>query len=107
MSHLFTHLILLLVGIIFRGAAFVFRAYGLPQEEFQRRWGRVFAIASILTPIMLGIILGTVAAGPAPQGASPQILQTVLITLGLGSLLLLPAFGLLFHLFKHHRRHLV
>lgn len=56
---------LLLVGIVLRGSSFVFRSYGSPADAAQRRWGRVFAIASAFTPVMLGIVVGAVASGAA------------------------------------------
>lgn len=48
----------LLVGIVLRGSAFVFRSYGGGGEGDERRWSRVFAISSVISPIMLGICLG-------------------------------------------------
>lgn len=56
-------LFLMLLGIVARGAAFSFRAYGSPQGETQRSWGWVFAVASLVTPLLLGMILGAIAAG--------------------------------------------
>jgi cytochrome d ubiquinol oxidase subunit II len=56
-------LTLMLVGIVLRGSAFTFRSYDDASDAVQRRWGRVFAIASVLTPMMLGICVGAVAAG--------------------------------------------
>ena len=51
-------LTLMLIGIVLRGAAFAFRAYGIQSEEARRTWERVFAIASVYTPVMLGVTLG-------------------------------------------------
>ncbi|HSA54634.1 MAG TPA: cytochrome d ubiquinol oxidase subunit II [Gemmatimonadaceae bacterium] len=56
-------LTLLLLGIVLRGAAFVFRSYGSPADAAQRRWGRVFAIASVVTPVFLGICVGAIVSG--------------------------------------------
>jgi cytochrome d ubiquinol oxidase subunit II len=56
-------LTLMLVGIVLRGSAFTFRSYGLDDSRSQRRWGRIFAIASLLTPLLLGVSIGAVAAG--------------------------------------------
>ena len=56
-------LTLALVGIVLRGASFVFRAYGDPSRSTQRFWGRVFAIASLLTPLLLGIVIGALTEG--------------------------------------------
>jgi cytochrome d ubiquinol oxidase subunit II len=52
-----------LIGIVLRGSAFAFRGYGGDRDAVQRRWGRVFAIASLVTPLLLGTALGAVAAG--------------------------------------------
>jgi cytochrome bd ubiquinol oxidase subunit II len=56
-------LTLLLIGIVLRGSAFVFRTYDTPADEVQRRWGRLFAVASLLTPLLLGVTLGALASG--------------------------------------------
>lgn len=49
---------LVLIGIVLRGSAFIFRAYGGGPGA-----GRVFAVASLVTPILLGVAVGTVASG--------------------------------------------
>jgi cytochrome d ubiquinol oxidase subunit II len=54
---------LALVGIIARSSAFVFRTYGGPQGHYHRRWSLTFAIASVVTPVMLGIIVGALTSG--------------------------------------------
>jgi cytochrome d ubiquinol oxidase subunit II len=54
---------LMLVGIVLRGSAFTFRTYDNERDHVQRRWGRIFAGASIVTPLLLGICIGAVAAG--------------------------------------------
>jgi len=54
---------LMLVGIVLRGSAFVFRSYGSRAHAQRRRWGVAFAAASAITPVLLGIIIGAVASG--------------------------------------------
>lgn len=56
-------LTLMLIGIVLRGSAFIFRTYDVQSDTRHRRWSRVFAIASAITPVMLGITLGAVASG--------------------------------------------
>jgi cytochrome bd ubiquinol oxidase subunit II len=56
-------LTLMLIGIVLRGAAFTFRSYDKQTDNVQRRWGSVFAIASLVTPILLGVVVGAIAAG--------------------------------------------
>jgi cytochrome d ubiquinol oxidase subunit II len=56
-------LTVMLLGIVFRGSAFTFRSYGRGSDAEERRWGRVFAAASVATPVMLGVCVGAVAAG--------------------------------------------
>ena len=64
----------MLVGIVLRGSAFTFRTYDRSADEVQRRWGRIFSVASLLTPIVLGVCLGAVASGrirtPSPSVAA-------------------------------------
>ena len=55
-------LTLVLIGIVLRGSAFVFHAYGMgPHEE--RRWGMVFGASSIVTPIFLGMVFSSLSSG--------------------------------------------
>ncbi len=54
---------LLLLGIILRGAAFVFRAHGSEEAGPQRVWARAFGSASVITPVLLGMCLGAISAG--------------------------------------------
>ncbi len=56
-------LTLLLIGIVLRGSAFTFRTYDSQRDDVQRRWSRIFSIASIITPIFLGVIIGAIASG--------------------------------------------
>jgi cytochrome bd ubiquinol oxidase subunit II len=60
-------LTLMLVGIVLRGSAFTFRTYDSQHDATQRRWGRIFASASIITPILLGVSIGAVASGRVGQ----------------------------------------
>jgi cytochrome d ubiquinol oxidase subunit II len=61
---------LMLLGIVLRGSSFVFRAYGPTHASAQSRWGRLFAMASILTPVMLGLCVGAIASGAAGRAAA-------------------------------------
>jgi cytochrome bd ubiquinol oxidase subunit II len=56
-------LTVLITGIVMRGSSFVFRAYYTGHERTQRRWGLIFAIASIVTPICLGVVVGAISSG--------------------------------------------
>jgi cytochrome d ubiquinol oxidase subunit II len=68
-TYLHVPLLLVLIGIVLRGSAFVFRAYGPDDPRHERFWGRVFAIASTATPFFLGVIVGALTEGRLP--ASP------------------------------------
>jgi cytochrome d ubiquinol oxidase subunit II len=63
MTALHIPLTIMLIGIVLRGAAFTFRTYDSQADAVQRRWSRVFAIASVVTPIMLGVCIGAIASG--------------------------------------------
>jgi cytochrome d ubiquinol oxidase subunit II len=56
-------LTLMLIGVVLRGTAFTFRHYDDQHDRVQRRWGLVFSIASIITPILLGVVVGAVVSG--------------------------------------------
>jgi len=51
---------LMLIGIVVRGSAFVFRSYGT--RERGKRWGTVFAVTSLVTPVILGMIIGAIVS---------------------------------------------
>jgi cytochrome d ubiquinol oxidase subunit II len=53
----------MLVGIVLRGSAFVFRSYSYGPRSEQRRWGQTFAISSVITPMVLGMCVGAVVSG--------------------------------------------
>jgi cytochrome bd ubiquinol oxidase subunit II len=60
---LFWPLHLVLIGIVLRGSAFVFRAYGAPTAAAQATWGRIFGAASAVSPMLLGMCLGSISTG--------------------------------------------
>jgi cytochrome d ubiquinol oxidase subunit II len=66
---LFGPLVLLLVGIVLRGAAFTFRTYDRPDDAVQARWGLVFSISSVVAPLILGVVVGALASGRARLAA--------------------------------------
>jgi cytochrome d ubiquinol oxidase subunit II len=53
----------MLVGVVLRGSAFVFRAYGSQTDSVRRVYGTVFAVASVVTPVFLGIVIGSISSG--------------------------------------------
>jgi len=67
MSTLYIPLTLAAIGIILRGAAFAFRKASetLP---LRRLFGVTFASSSVLTPFMLGAVVGGIASGRVPAG---------------------------------------
>ncbi|MCC9167305.1 cytochrome d ubiquinol oxidase subunit II [Pontibacter harenae] len=56
-------LVVLLLGIIARGTAFVFRHYDAVVDDMQILYNRIFVYSSFVTPLFLGIIAGSVLAG--------------------------------------------
>jgi cytochrome d ubiquinol oxidase subunit II len=54
---------LALLGIVFRGASFVFHSYDLRETSPTRGWGRVFGVSSLITPVFLGDCLGALSTG--------------------------------------------
>ncbi len=59
-------LTLLVIGIVLRGAAFAFRHYDVRHDEIHIRWEQLFAASSFISPLWLGIIIGTITAGHFP-----------------------------------------
>ncbi len=72
MTTLHVPLSLMLIGIVLRGSAFTFRSYD-NTEVGRRRWNRVFSIPSVVTPLLLGAVIGAIATGrPASALESGQ-----------------------------------
>jgi cytochrome bd ubiquinol oxidase subunit II len=71
---LFVPLVVLLFGIVLRGAAFTFRTYDRPEDAVQARWSLVFSASSVLAPLALGVIVGALASGRlgGPRGTIPD-----------------------------------
>src|SRR5205807_3028426 len=63
---------LALIGIVLRGSAFTFWRYGGEADAQQRRWGVTFAVASLITPVLLGITVGAVASGAVSGPRAPD-----------------------------------
>lgn len=55
------------LGVILRGAAFVFRK-SVPEVGLKRLFGAAFALSSVITPFFLGTVAGAVASGRVPAG---------------------------------------
>ena len=71
---LFVPLVVLLFGIVLRGAAFTFRTYDRPDDRVQARWGLVFSGSSVVAPFVLGVVVGALASGrlqAAAGGSAP------------------------------------
>lgn len=62
-TYLHIPLALALVGIVLRGSAFVFRAYDPKPSAAERHWQRIFAVSSLVTPLLLGVSAGALASG--------------------------------------------
>src|SRR5262252_3395705 len=60
-------LTLMLIGIVLRGSAFTFRSYDRRTDDAQRRWGRVFSMTSLITPVLLGVTVGAISSGRIPS----------------------------------------
>lgn len=67
---------LALLGIMLRGAAFIFRSYQSRSANATVRsstWGVVFGIASLFTPVLLGAAFGVVTEGAIRISPSGQV----------------------------------
>ena len=53
----------MLIGIVLRGSAFIFRKYDNQSDSVQRRWSAVFGSACFFTPFFQGVIIGALATG--------------------------------------------
>jgi cytochrome bd ubiquinol oxidase subunit II len=66
-------LTLILVGIVLRGSAFVFRSYGRAERRIVERWGLVFSIASVVTPFFLGVVVGAISSDAVGRAAATSV----------------------------------
>lgn len=67
---------LALLGIMLRGAAFVFRSYESRQADAgieTSTWGIVFGVASLISPVLLGAAFGVVTEGAIRVGADGTV----------------------------------
>jgi len=61
--HLHIPLLIMLMGIIARGTAFVFRHYDAVKDEMQELYNKVFVSSSFVTPFFLGVIAASTISG--------------------------------------------
>jgi hypothetical protein len=54
---------LMLIGIVLRGSAFIFRKYDIKSEEVKQGWSLLFGAASFFTPFIQGAVLGALSTG--------------------------------------------
>ena len=78
-------LAVMLVGIVLRGSAFVFRSYDVQTDDVQRRWSGLFAVGSMVAPIMLGVCVGAIASGNIRINADTGAVRTNFISQWLGA----------------------
>jgi cytochrome d ubiquinol oxidase subunit II len=67
---------LLLIGIVLRGSAFVFRTYDVQEGPARQRWSHVFAVSSCIAPLLLGVVIGAISEPLAPTGPGTPFWRT-------------------------------
>ncbi|QEH31904.1 Cytochrome bd-II ubiquinol oxidase subunit 2 [Aquisphaera giovannonii] len=72
MTTLHVPLSLMLIGVVLRGSAFTFRSYD-NTEVGKHRWNRLFSIPSVVTPVLLGIVVGAIATGEPGRAAADAL----------------------------------
>jgi cytochrome d ubiquinol oxidase subunit II len=76
---LFVPFTLALIGIVLRGAAFIFHLHAPGATRIRRVWGRTFSAASAITPFLLGASAAAIASGQI-RVRNGQV-ETALLTL--------------------------
>ena len=66
-------LAVMLIGVVLRGSAFAFRHYDPLHGTGAVRWGRVFALASLVTPVTLGVVLGALSTDIAVDPSTGRV----------------------------------
>jgi cytochrome d ubiquinol oxidase subunit II len=65
-TYLHIPLLIILVGIVFRGTAFTFRYYDTIKDNTHKYYSILFRISSLLTPFFFGVTLGAIILGKIP-----------------------------------------
>jgi cytochrome d ubiquinol oxidase subunit II len=79
MTALFIPLTIGLLGIVMRGAAFIFYSHYEGAESVKRGWGRIFSVASTAAPFLFGCV-GAAAASGSIRVAPDESVQANVIT---------------------------
>lgn len=69
-TYLHIPVLIMLLGIIARGTAFIFRHYDAVQDRFQYWYNKIFVYSSFITPLFLGMIAGAILQGDINPHAS-------------------------------------
>lgn len=73
-------LTLLLIGIVLRGSAFVFRAYDSQSPSVTYRWSLSFGLGSVIAPVMLGVSVAALSTGTIHVDPITRSIQTDFIS---------------------------
>lgn len=69
-TYLHIPIVLLLIGIVLRGTAFAFMHYDAIRDQSFKVYDRVFKASSIMAPLFLGVVAGSVMLGHIDAGAA-------------------------------------
>ena len=78
-TYLHIPLLIILIGIIFRGTAFTFRYYDESKDKMYDYFTSFFRISSLLTPFFLGISLGAIIFGGIPAGVNGTFYEVFIL----------------------------
>lgn len=73
-------LVIMLMGIIARGTAFVFRHYDAVRDDMQELYNNVFVWSSFVTPFFLGVIAGSTLSGHIDSTTNNNYLATYIFS---------------------------
>lgn len=69
-NYLHIPLVLMLLGIIARGTSFTFRNYDVIKDEWHKLYAVIFTYSSVVTPLFLGVIAGSLVSGSIDNNAT-------------------------------------
>jgi len=102
-------LTILVIGIVLRGSAFAFHHYDIKDDDIHLRWDQLFSISSLISPLLLGIIIGAITSGHFPvnpatffEGYIAPWLQPFPLGMGLLTLLLFSYLAATYLLLETH-----
>jgi cytochrome d ubiquinol oxidase subunit II len=74
---LFVPAVFALIGVVLRGAGFIYYSHFREEAPVRHGWGSVFSLSSLIAPFFFGVMAGTVASGRIRVSNGATILSSL------------------------------